>query len=94
MLGFSSWDEEDYIPPLNSSAPDFFDKARAELDRALALHGELSSLHEGYAVLLEEVDELWDIVKQKHSERDITALKSELIQIAAMAGKIAQLFEP
>ena len=28
------------------------------------------SLHEGYAVLLEEVDELWEHVKMKQGERE------------------------
>ena len=43
------------------------------------------SLHEAYAIILEEVDELWDEVKKKSSNRDPKAVRSELIQIAAMA---------
>jgi hypothetical protein len=34
-----------------------------ELEQAEAKFGGFNSSHEGYAVLLEEVDELWDIVK-------------------------------
>ena len=42
-----------------------------------------NSPHEGYAVLLEEVDELWDHVKQ-NTGRGVEARK-EAIQVAAMA---------
>lgn len=41
------------------------------------------SVHEGYAVLLEEVDELWDECKAKHPDKD--KLRTEAIHIAAMA---------
>lgn len=37
--------------------------------------------HEGYAIILEEVEELWDTVKQNQPER----AKQEAIQVAAMA---------
>ncbi len=58
-----------------------------ELARSLVHGAEFASLHECYAVLLEEVDELWDITRQKREERDILELREELIQIAAMAFK-------
>ena len=48
-----------------------------------------NSAHEGYAVLLEEVDELWDHVKTKQKLRDIEAMKKEAIQVAAMALRFA-----
>ena len=41
-----------------------------------------NSTHEGYAVLREEVDELWDCVKSNVG-RDV--MRREAIQIAAMA---------
>jgi hypothetical protein len=56
-----------------------------ELSRSYALHGKFQGSHEGYAVLLEELDELWDEVKNK--KRDIPAMRKECIQIAAMALK-------
>lgn len=54
----------------------------AEYRRAVSLHGAFSSTHEGYAIIKEEVDELWDGVKKNDSRE---ALKGEAIQIAAMA---------
>jgi NTP pyrophosphatase (non-canonical NTP hydrolase) len=57
-----------------------------EIARAQAKHPtEMRSLHEAYAILLEEVDEFWDEVKKQTGERDSAKLRSELIQIAAMA---------
>lgn len=58
-----------------------------EYIRAKTKHpGEFHNLHEGYAVLLEEVDELWDEVKKKVP--DMKNVKLEAIQIAAMALRI------
>ncbi len=55
-----------------------------EVERA-KMHGEkFASLHEGYAVLLEEVDELWDICRMKRKNRDRQNTRTELIQIAAI----------
>ena len=45
-----------------------------------------NSQHEGYAVLKEEVDELWDEIKNKHANEMDT--KAECIQVAAMAIKM------
>lgn len=58
-------------------------QVEAELTRAREKHRAMISQHEGYAVLLEEVDELWDEVKKKHFDK--TAARTEAIQIAAMA---------
>lgn len=43
----------------------------------------LHSKHEGFAVLKEEVDELWEEIKRKDSRPD--AVKKEALQVAAMA---------
>lgn len=58
---------------------------RSELTRAMGSHPPMNSMHEAYAVINEEMDEFWDIVKQKSSKRDLGAARNELIQIAAMA---------
>lgn len=55
-----------------------------ELERAMKWPA-MNSAHEGYAVLLEEVDELWDIVKQNQKTRDVEKMRAEAIQVAAMA---------
>jgi hypothetical protein len=39
-------------------------------------------------VLAEEVDELWDIVRQKRDQRDPDAIYNECKQIAAVALKV------
>lgn len=44
-----------------------------------------NSAHEGFAVLAEEVDELWDHVKAKQGARDVEAMRKEAVQVAAMA---------
>lgn len=61
-------------------------EARCELERAMSLFpGPQHSAHEGYAVLLEEVDELWSHVKTNQRARDLSAMRREAIQVAAMA---------
>ncbi len=52
------------------------------LDKAKDL-SEINSLHEGYAILLEEVDEFWDEVKKKPKNRDKKKLIEEIVQCAA-----------
>lgn len=52
-----------------------------EYHQATARHGPFHGSHEGYAVLLEEVDELWDEVKANNKQRQ----REEAIQVAAMA---------
>jgi hypothetical protein len=45
----------------------------------------MNSAHEGYAVLAEEVDELWDHVKVQQGKRDVVEMTYEAVQVAAMA---------
>ncbi len=61
-----------------------------ELAKARRNHGPQASYHEGYAILLEEVDELWDEVKRKSTKRDPVATLAELVQIASCAQKMAE----
>lgn len=49
----------------------------------------MNSAHEGYAVLAEEVDELWSHVKTNQRKRDLAAMWKEAIQVAAMAVRFA-----
>lgn len=57
----------------------------AEFNAAASNHAPMNSLHEAYAVILEEVDELWEQVKLKQRLRNAANIKTELRQIAAMA---------
>jgi hypothetical protein len=59
----------------------------AEVERAKRHKEIFSSLHEAYAVILEELDEVWDITRQKRRDREALELRKEFIQIAAMAVK-------
>jgi hypothetical protein len=57
------------------------DEITAEAQRARAEFNPFNSSHEGYAVLAEELDELWDDVKANNIEHSI----EEAIQVGAMA---------
>lgn len=56
-----------------------------ELITAISLFSPDNSPHEGYAVIKEEVDELWDLVKGNEGWKP-QAMK-EAVQIAAMAAR-------
>lgn len=71
--------KEGLMDPYESAAAEIL----AELRRARAKHAPMHSAHEGYAVLLEEVDELWDEVKLR--EPLYAAMRKEAIQVGAMA---------
>ena len=58
------------------------EKMIIEMYEATRKFGKFNSTHEGYAVLLEELDELFDVIKQKGSRK---RLAEEAIQIGAMA---------
>ena len=55
---------------------------KKELDRARTKFPAFNSTHEGYAVILEEQDELWDIIKRNRPKEE---LMEEAKQVAAMA---------
>lgn len=50
---------------------------------------EFNTPHEGYAVIKEEVDELWEEVREK--EHNYEKMEKECIQIAAMAVKFIMM---
>jgi hypothetical protein len=56
-----------------------------ELQQARSAHAPFGSAHEGYAVLLEEVEELKAEVFLKREKRSPERLRKEAIQVAAMA---------
>jgi hypothetical protein len=56
-----------------------------EFQRAAGLYSPFASLHEGWAILEEEVEELWDEVKKSPKRRDAAKIREEAVQVAAMA---------
>ena len=60
-----------------------------ELDRAIRKCPKLNSAHEGFAVILEELDELKTEVWRKQSKRRPKKMRQEAVQIAAMAMRFA-----
>ena len=63
---------------------DVLSDVREEVNRAEELHKPINSLHEGYAVIAEDLDEFWDHVKLRSEKRDHVAVRTELVQTAAM----------
>ena len=56
-----------------------------EVDDAVKLNKPYNSPHEGYAVILEELDELKTEVWKKHHLRDQDLMAAEAIHVAATA---------
>lgn len=53
-------------------------------------YGPFNSTHEGYAVLKEEVEELWDLVKKSNQDGDLSEeMIKELTQICAVSYRMA-----
>lgn len=68
----------------------FPDMQQAELEYAQLAYGHIASAHEGYAILLEEVVELQAEVFKQPQIRSLDRMLKELIQIAAMAQRMAE----
>ncbi len=58
---------------------------KAELTKARNKFPAFHSNHEGYAVLREELDELWDEVKASKPFEANARMRKEAVQVAAMA---------
>ncbi len=68
---------------LNRQMQRIFGDVNDELFRATGSFKPFHNAHEGYAVVKEEVDELWDAIKTKGIAPEV--IRKEAIQIAAMA---------
>ena len=64
-------------------------QASQELSGALQNWPKFNSAHEGFAVLLEEVDELKQHVWTNQKKRNLSAMRKEALQVAAMAMRFA-----
>jgi NTP pyrophosphatase (non-canonical NTP hydrolase) len=62
-----------------------FEKVESEIMASTTLHKPFNSSHEGYAVLLEELDEVWEEIKKSKHYILSNEAKQELIQVAAVA---------
>ncbi len=71
------------------SPADIAAEVLAELTRATELYPAFNSAHEGFGVLLEEVDELKAHVWARQGKRDVASMQREAIQVAAMAMRFA-----
>ena len=70
---------------------DVMQKLKTELMITAAQKPFFHSTHEGYAVLKEEVDELWDEIKiSKTFDKANLLMVNEAIQVAAMAIKFVE----
>ena len=56
-----------------------------ELIVAMEKHPSMRSPHEGFAILNEEVDELWDEIRRPQDIHDRERMREECVQVAAMA---------
>jgi hypothetical protein len=63
--------------------------AHDEARRARTKYPTLHSAHEGYGILVEEFRELEQHVFAKQGERDLAAMRTEAIRVAATALRIA-----
>ena len=70
----------------NNLAVKYSQEIYEEMADASSKFPKFVSEHEGYAILLEEVDELWEVVKlnQKNPDR-LKLCRKECIQVGAMA---------
>lgn len=59
---------------------EYLQEVKTEVERATKLYGPFNSPHEGYGVILEELDEMWDEVKAN----DNAKARTEAVQTAAM----------
>jgi glutamyl-tRNA reductase len=63
----------------------FADEMVGEALRAKSIYKrDFASHHEAYAVIKEEIDELWDEIKKKEKDYDRAAMRKEAIQVGAM----------
>ncbi len=62
---------------------------KRELARVDATFAPYHSAHEGWAVMYEEVCELWDEVRVTQSNRSLERMRKEAIQVAVTAIRFA-----
>lgn len=61
---------------------EFYEVAN-ELALAKSMHAAMATEHHGYAIIKEELDELWEEIRKKQPDK--RRMREEAIQVAAMA---------
>lgn len=64
-----------------------------ELERAEFKFPPFNSAHEGYAVILEELDELWHEIKNNKRPQSHVRQRKEAIQVGAMAARFVLMID-
>lgn len=68
------------------SAKHYIELISEEWKFAVIKYPHFNSAHEGWAIIKEELDELWEVVREKQeNEGRSERLEKEAIQVAAMA---------
>ncbi|HKZ42981.1 MAG TPA: hypothetical protein VJ044_18625 [Candidatus Hodarchaeales archaeon] len=67
----------------NASIQEYLRAIEKEYRRARTLYPPFHSYHEGYAILLEELDEFWEEIKKKRG--NLEKVENEITQVGAMA---------
>lgn len=78
---FEKLKEDEIVKVAHDRKFKMIQKVIAEYERASKLHKPFNSPHEGYAVIKEEVDEMWDCIK----ENEVDHARREAMQVGAMA---------
>ncbi len=90
VFGYARRDD----PEINFEIADpgfvFVGRVQSELAASRLRRSNLTSAHEGYAFILEEVDELWKEIKRKSHKRSDQKILDEVIQIAAWCQRFAE----
>lgn len=78
--------EEAIKDDIQTNWSEIFGDVLDELVSAVMDYPSMVSAHEGFAILKEEVDELWDAVRVKQSDPErVFSMRAEAVQVAAMA---------
>jgi hypothetical protein len=78
---------------MNNATPaaTFPARVKVELAAARLQHPQpFNSAHEGYSIVLEELEEFWEEVRKRKSERNPELMLMELLQLGAMAQRCAE----
>lgn len=70
----------------------FIQQVAEHAEAIVKKHGQFNSMHEAFGVMWEEVDEFWEEVRKKRKNRRPAAIRTELMQIAAICVKAAEKF--